>query len=230
MRKLKIFPWRSGLSPSLGTCPRLTNCCRKGPVTHIRLTFPSVSTPPLSLDSIRGGAGALTESSASVFAKLSPATQADVLEMYFGKNGHGYTLARTHIGSCDFALSPYTYQKQSGDFNMTTFSMARDKSLLIPFIQRVKATIATANRTMRLVSSPWTPPPWLKTCGDQYCPLICGLKDETTESPYRSAYALYLSKCVGGWQPNRLFQSTLNVFRYYYLCVHTMVYVGVCAR
>lgn len=89
------------------------------------------------LQPILGFGGALTESSASVFAKLSAEAQERVLEMYYGEDGIRYTFARTHIGSCDFALEPYTYQRQLGDYNMTTFNMSRDHQLLIPFIQRV---------------------------------------------------------------------------------------------
>lgn len=64
----------------------------------------------------------------------------------------------------------------------------------LPSLTQVKAKVTARNSTFKLVSSPWTPPPWLKTCGDQYCPLICSLQEEAAETPYRSAYALYLSK------------------------------------
>jgi len=151
-----------------------------------------------TLQPILGFGGALTESSASIFEKLSPATQEEFMELYYGETGIGYTFARTHIGSCDFSLKPYTYQSQKDDFNMSTFTMEHDEETLIPFIKRVKSKIAASQHSLRLVSSPWTPPAWLKTCGERFCPLVCTLKKETEGSPYRTAYALYISKYLDG--------------------------------
>ena len=157
------------------------------------------------LQEIYGFGGALTESSASVFEKLTPGAQARFLEAYYGDTGHRYTMARTHIGSCDFSLDYYAYQSQKDDFNMTTFNMTRDHQRLIPFIKRVQAAIAGRNATgaaattaadpgLRIVSSPWSPPGWLKTCDQRFCLVDCGLRQEETDKPYRSAYALYISK------------------------------------
>lgn len=146
------------------------------------------------LQPIIGFGGALTESSASVFAKLSPDAQNRLMEAYYGDTGHRYTMARTHIGSCDFALNAYTYQDTKDDFAMKSFNMSRDYQLLIPFIKRAKAKVNSHKRNFRLVSSPWTPPDWLKVCQQLYCAVSCGLRKEEDDAPYRSAYALYLSK------------------------------------
>jgi len=158
------------------------------------------------LQEIYGFGGALTESSASIFDKMSASTQEQFLEAYWGDTGHRYTLGRTHIGSCDFSLSYYTYQNQTDDFNMTTFSMDRDHEILIPFMQKVNAVVQNRSASsdlenatrLLLVSSPWTPPAWLKTCDELTCLIECTLRDEEDDKPYRSAYALYISKYIDG--------------------------------
>jgi glucosylceramidase len=151
------------------------------------------------LQTILGFGGALTESSASVFAKLTPDVQERFLEAYYGPTGHRYTLARTHIASCDFSLGFYSYHDVKDDFAMSAFNMSHDYELLIPFIKRVKAKVdatqaALGGAPFRLVSSPWSPPKWLKTCQDYTCTISCGLRDEEADQPFRTAYATYLSK------------------------------------
>lgn len=122
-------------------------------------------------------------------------------------------MARTHVGSCDFSLKSYVYQSKAGDFTMSTFNMSHDHALLIPFIRRAQQTsaqawqqqhpAAAAAAAFKLVSSPWTPPAWLKGCNELYCPAIgCGLRAESAETPYRSAYALYLSKYLSEMAAN----------------------------
>lgn len=153
------------------------------------------------LQTIIGFGGALTESSASVFEKLTPVAQEDFMDAYFGDEGQRYTLARTHIGSCDFALEYYSYHDMKDDFSMSTFNMSHDFERLIPFIRRAKAKVdeswvAAANNKsqFRLVASPWSPPRWLKVCQQYWCLGACGLRNEEPGAPYRTAYARYLSK------------------------------------
>jgi glucosylceramidase len=113
------------------------------------------------LQPILGFGGALTESSVSVFSKLTASAQERFLQAYYGDDGLKYTFARTHIGSCDFSLVPYFYQTEKDDFEMKTFNMSHDEALLIPFIQQVKKVVQShPGRQFQLVSSPWTPPKW----------------------------------------------------------------------
>src|SRR5580765_3713906 len=62
--------------------------------------------PSKRFQQITGFGGALTESSAYVLKQLPEAQRLEVLKRYYDVHeGIGYTLARTHIGSCDFSLS-----------------------------------------------------------------------------------------------------------------------------
>lgn len=107
-----------------------------------------------------GIGGAITDSSAEVFAKLSPAKQQEFLQAYFSKtNGIGYTLARTNIHSCDFSSGSYTYIDE-GDKHLNSFSIDHDKQFRIPLIKRA---METAGGNLTLYASPWSPPAFMKS-------------------------------------------------------------------
>jgi glucosylceramidase len=112
---------------------------------------------------IVGFGGAFTEAAATTLYKLSPAKRAQVLNACFDeKTGHGYSLCRTHMNSCDFALGNYAYSEVPGDMELKHFSIERDRQALIPMI---KEAMSLARGDLKLFASPWSPPAWMKTTG-----------------------------------------------------------------
>ena len=110
-----------------------------------------------------GIGGAITDASAETFAKLSSNQQQALLTAYFDpRKGIGYTLARTHINSCDFSSASYTYV-QDNDIELKTFDIAHDKQFRIPLIQKA---IAAAGGELTTYVSPWSPPAWMKDNND----------------------------------------------------------------
>lgn len=110
-----------------------------------------------------GFGGAFTESAAVTFSKLNPIAQSAILNAYFDpEKGHGYTLCRTHINSCDFSLNNYAYDEIPDDYSLDNFSIARDCRALIPFIH---SAMKVAGGSLKLIASPWSPPAWMKTNG-----------------------------------------------------------------
>ena len=72
---------------------------------------------------VLGFGGAFTESSAHNWLKLSPAQRDEVLRLYFDRaTGHGYTLCRVHMNSCDFSLGNYAHAATPGDLTLQDFS------------------------------------------------------------------------------------------------------------
>ncbi|HVN41276.1 MAG TPA: hypothetical protein VMT50_00725, partial [Steroidobacteraceae bacterium] len=68
---------------------------------------------------IEGFGGAFTEAAALNWLALSEARRAEVLEAYFDRaKGHGYSLCRVHMGSCDFALGNYAHVETPEDFRL----------------------------------------------------------------------------------------------------------------
>jgi glucosylceramidase len=112
---------------------------------------------------IEGFGGAFTEAAASTWLKLGEEQQAQVLKDYFHPSlGHGYSLCRVHMGSCDFALGNYSHLETPNDVELTSFSIERDRQALIPFI---KAAQLVATQPLKLLVSPWSPPAWMKSTG-----------------------------------------------------------------
>jgi glucosylceramidase len=110
---------------------------------------------------IEGFGGAFTEAAALTWFKLDAARRDEVLRRYFDDaNGHGYSLCRVHMGSCDFALGNYAHVETPHDAALESFSIARDRQALLPFIQ---AAQAVASRPLKLLASPWSPPAWMKS-------------------------------------------------------------------
>jgi glucosylceramidase len=65
---------------------------------------------------LEGFGGAFTEAAATTWLKLSPPRREAFMRACFDpQQGHGYTLCRVHMNSCDFALGNYAHVEQAGD-------------------------------------------------------------------------------------------------------------------
>ncbi len=115
--------------------------------------------PEQKFQNIIGFGGSFTEASAHLLSRLSEAKRKEVIEAYFGEDGARYSLTRTHMNSCDFSLSNYSYAPVDGDTALEHFSIQEDKDDLIPMI---KLAQASSKEGFKLISSPWTAPPWMK--------------------------------------------------------------------
>jgi len=112
---------------------------------------------------LEGFGGAFTEAAAVTWQKLSSTRQQEVLNNYFHtEQGHGYTLCRVHMNSCDFSLGNYAHVETPGDVDLAGFNIERDRQALLPFI---KAAQRVAKRPIKLLVSPWSPPAWMKSNG-----------------------------------------------------------------
>lgn len=190
---------------------------RLTPLAPLPWTFPGPApAPPAGANATRvsvnasatyqtifGFGGAITESAVHVFGQLDAAAQAALLADLYGENADGtslrYTTGRLTIGSCDFSLGYYSYNDKANDTAMSNFTIAHDEAALIPFILAAQAAATAQGRPLRFVSSPWSPPAWMKTNRQMSCfplgPLDCALIPET-----QPAYALYLSKYLSAFK------------------------------
>ncbi len=115
--------------------------------------------PEKKYQTITGFGGSFTEASASLLNRLSNENRSKIIEAYFGESGAKYSLTRTHMNSCDFSLTNYSYSPVEGDKELKHFSIKEDKDDLIPMI---KDAIAVSKDGFKIVSSPWTASPWMK--------------------------------------------------------------------
>lgn len=115
--------------------------------------------PEEKYQTITGIGGSFTESSAYLLNQLSAENRTAVLNAYFSPEGANYSLTRTHINSCDFSLSNYSYAPIAGDMELENFSIEEDMDDIIPMI---KDAMAISEDGFKIMSSPWTAPPWMK--------------------------------------------------------------------
>lgn len=145
--------------------------------------------PEEKFQTITGFGGSFTESSAHLLSKLSPAKRKEVIDAYFSDSGAQYSLTRTHMNSCDFSLSQYSYAPIAGDTILEHFSVKEDKDDIIPMIQDA---MAASTDGFKIISSPWTAPPWMKDnnnyVGGKLLP------------KYYDTWALFFSKYVTAYQ------------------------------
>ncbi|MDG2524131.1 glycoside hydrolase family 30 protein [Stenotrophomonas sp. HITSZ_GD] len=146
--------------------------------------------PDKRFQTVMGIGGAITDSSAEVFAKLSKEKQAEFLKAYYDPTeGIGYTLARTTIHSSDFSSASYTYVKE-GDKALKTFSVDHDRQYRIPLI---KQAIAAAGGQLTMFVSPWSAPAFMKTNKNM-------LRGGSLLPEYADAWATYYTKFIKAYE------------------------------
>jgi glucosylceramidase len=132
---------------------RLTSFSDQEPTSSIKLI------PESNYQTITGFGGSFTESSAYLLNQMSQENRDIILEAYFGETGARYSLTRTHINSCDFSLSNYSYAPVEGDKELKHFTIQEDRDDIIPMI---KDAMNKSKDGFKIISSPWTAPPWMK--------------------------------------------------------------------
>tara|TARA_B110000967_G_scaffold133038_1_gene135823 strand:+ start:120 stop:1556 length:1437 start_codon:yes stop_codon:yes gene_type:complete len=108
---------------------------------------------------ITGFGGSFTESSAHLLNGLSLAKRKELIDAYFSDDGAKYSLTRTHMNSCDFSVGQYFYAPVADDMELDSFTIEEDLDDIIPMI---KEAMATSTDGFKIISSPWTAPPWMK--------------------------------------------------------------------
>ena len=108
-----------------------------------------------------GFGGAFTEAAAYTISLAPPDVRQEAIRAYFSDEGLRYNLGRTSIHSCDFSLESYTYVKED-DASLDSFSLQREEQYVIPLIKEAQAL---SSEPLLIMSSPWSPPAFMKTNG-----------------------------------------------------------------
>lgn len=115
---------------------------------------------------IDGFGFALTGGSALLLYNLDNTTRTQLLRELFAtdEKNIGTSYLRISIGSSDLDESVFSYDDLpagQSDVNLTHFTLNRDRMYLIPVLKE----ILQINPTIKILSSPWSPPVWMKTNG-----------------------------------------------------------------
>jgi glucosylceramidase len=116
-----------------------------------------------TFQSIDGFGYTLTGGSAQVINLLNAQKRQELLQELFGANDNSIAISylRISIGASDMNATPFTYDDlPSGqtDVNLDNFSLAPDKTDLIPMLKEIVAI----NPKIKIMATPWSPPVWMK--------------------------------------------------------------------
>ena len=170
---------------------------------------------------IDGFGGCFNELGWDALQSLTEENRQVVLKNLFDSvAGCRFNIFRMPIGANDYAVDWYSHNETAEDFEMTNFSLDRDKQRLIPYIK----TAQTFNPDMQVWASPWCPPSWMKTNHHYACasnaefndlPLDRQGKEMITqfrmEPKVLEAYALYFEKFIQGYQAEGINISAIHV-------------------
>jgi glucosylceramidase len=147
-------------APAVAYISTATTTFEERPVAAESAAIPDVAVyPDKARQTIEGFGGAFNEKGWQALSALSDAGRRDVLRRLFDPiEGIGFTICRVPIGASDYALDRYTLNENAGDYEMSGFSIERDRAGLIPYI---KAAMEFQPK-LRLWASAWTPPTWMK--------------------------------------------------------------------
>jgi glucosylceramidase len=131
-----------------------------------------------------GFGGCFNEAGWDALSVLPSDQVANAMTLLFDNaNGAGFVYGRLPMGASDYATSWYTLDDgTSPDYNMTNFSIARDKQKLIPFIQAA----LKVNPDIRLWASPWVVPQWMMDSSSNM----------KSDAQTQGAHALYMARFV----------------------------------
>jgi glucosylceramidase len=145
--------------------------------------------PSEKYQTITGFGGSFTEASAHLLKQLSKENRVKILNAYFGEEGAKYSLTRTHMNSCDFSLGNYSYAPIEGDVSLVHFSIDEDRDDIIPMI---KEAMVLSKDGFKIISSPWTAPPWMKDNKDWMGGKLL--------PEYNDTWALFFSKYINAYK------------------------------
>ncbi|HEU4424657.1 MAG TPA: glucan endo-1,6-beta-glucosidase, partial [Pilimelia sp.] len=159
----------------------------EAPPTALTITV----DPRRTYQTIVGFGASITDSSAAVLYRLSPAQRDKVMRSLFdARSGNALSYLRQPMGASDFVVDGhYTYDDLPAgqtDYRLERFSIAHDERQILPLLRQARRL----NPQLRVMASPWSPPAWMKTSGS----LIGGrLIDDPR---IYAAYALYFVKFI----------------------------------
>ncbi|MEL0652304.1 hypothetical protein V6246_12795 [Algibacter sp. TI.3.09] len=150
--------------------------------------------PYIEFQTLEGFGGAFNEIGGEALMSLPSALQDQVITNLFSLNqGAQLVFNRTAVGASDFGIDAYSYAEKADDYKMKYFSIEREKTTVIPYLQKA----FKANPDLKLFASPWSPPSWMKYSGFMDRGEEFLDKNQLIDEPkIYEAYALYFSKYI----------------------------------
>jgi len=156
------------------------------------------SNPTIAVDTTQsyqtmdGFGYCLTGGSAQLMGRMSTTVRAALIKELFATDSTslGISYLRVSIGASDLDASVFTYDDGPADPTLANFSLAPDKTYLIPVLKEILAV----NPNIKILGSPWTAPSWMKTNNNSVGGSLL--------PQYYDAYARYFVKYIQGMKDN----------------------------
>ncbi len=116
-----------------------------------------------TMHTIEGFGGSLTDTTCANLSKMSEANRNGVMKAFFDKkDGIGLNYLRQPCGVTDYAVKWQTYDDMpqgQTDPTLAHFSIDSDRDYILPCVKQA----LSLNPDIRVISSVWSPPLWMKT-------------------------------------------------------------------
>jgi len=160
-----------------------------------------------TMQEIDGFGASFTDSSAWVLHDFLGGTEYnDVMtELFDYTNGIGLSYIRQPMGTSDMRrVADYSYDDMPAgqtDYTLANFSIAKDQDYIIPVLKKA----LEINPDIKIMASPWSPPPWMKT-NDSFQ----GGQLINTDAVY-DAYAEYFVKFIQAYAAEGILIDAITV-------------------
>jgi glucosylceramidase len=161
-----------------------TNVLNFGTATN---SFPTITVDTTRTYQTMDGFGyTLTGGSATVISRMSTTSRADLLRELFATDSTwlGVSYLRVSIGASDLDDRVFSYDDAPGDVGLAQFSLAPDRTALLPVLKQILAI----NPSIKIMGSPWSAPLWMKSNGSA--------KGGSLKPEFYDTYARYFVKYV----------------------------------
>lgn len=144
--------------------------------------------PTQRFQNILGFGAAFTDASCYLFNKMNASDRQSLLSDLYGARGLGLSVARTCVGASDYATKEYSFDDSpEPDPELKHFSIDHDREYILPTLREARKV----NPGLFLLSSPWSPPGWMKAGGS----MLGG----SMRKKYFAPYAEYFVKFLQGY-------------------------------
>ncbi len=130
---------------------------------------------------------AYTDAACFLLSGMQPSARQSFLEDTFSPRKMNLNVGRTSIGASDYSRDLYSYDDVADDIGMKHFSIAHDEAYILHVLREMRRL----NPELFLLSTPWSPPGWMKTYGS----MLGGWMT----NKYLASYATYFERFLDAY-------------------------------
>jgi len=142
--------------------------------------------PSKKFQEMLGFGAAFTDAACYMFNQLDAPAREALFHELFHPSEMGLSVCRTCMGSSDYSTEVFSYDEGEPDLEMKRFSIAQDQAYVLPMLRQARKV----NPDIFLLSSPWSPPGWMKAGGS----MLGGSMRQHYYAPYAQYFVKFLQR------------------------------------